>query len=108
MSDPNYAHEFNPSRKGSCKQIVSGIICGEGELAQVHVNWIHQQEAREVPASDYSGVESDEVKELRRGVEEVLALHRHTPEMQWGNVCCHCFKNWPCPTVNAIKGEKNR
>lgn len=37
-------------------------------------------------------------------VEAVLALHRHTPEMQWGNVCCHCFKDWPCPTVRILDG----
>jgi len=42
---------------------------------------------------------------LAARVDAVLALHRHTPEMQWGNVCCHCFKEWPCPTVRALNGE---
>ena len=44
--------------------------------------------------------------ELVTRVEKVLALHRHAPEMQWGNVCCHCFKDWPCPTVRILNGEE--
>jgi hypothetical protein len=35
----------------------------------------------------------------------VVELHRLTPEMQWGNVCGHCFKDWPCPTIKAIEKE---
>jgi len=45
-----------------------------------------------------------ELGELKARVEKVLALHRHTPEMQWGNVCCHCFKDWPCPTLRILDG----
>ena len=48
----------------------------------------------------------DQARVLAARVEAVIALHRHTPEMQWGNVCCHCFKEWPCPTVRLLDGEK--
>ncbi len=40
-----------------------------------------------------------------RALRAVVDLHRLTPEMQWGNVCGHCFKDWPCPTIKAIERE---
>lgn len=48
MPDVNYSHEFDPSRKGICKQIVGGKkrgyeICGLPEDAPVHKRWEEKQ-----------------------------------------------------------------
>ena len=41
MSDPNYAHEFNPNKHGLCKYIIGGRkhprICHLPEDAEIHV-----------------------------------------------------------------------
>jgi len=36
MSDPNYAHEFEPNKRGVCKRIVGGGHCGLPEDHKVH------------------------------------------------------------------------
>lgn len=51
MTDPNYAHEFNPNRQGLCKEIIGGrklgySHCGDPKEALVHVRWAAQNEAQ--------------------------------------------------------------
>jgi len=39
MSDPNYAHEYDPNRQGKCKRIVGNEICHLGADADVHTRF---------------------------------------------------------------------
>jgi hypothetical protein len=64
MSDPNYAHQFEPSRRGKCKRIIGAEICGLPEGAAVHQRYSHQYEEREGRAM--STTTKDERDELLR------------------------------------------
>lgn len=46
--NPRYEHEFLPSKRRLCKQVVGGQICGKDEQAVEHVRWTERM--RDAPA----------------------------------------------------------
>jgi hypothetical protein len=59
MSDPRYAHEFMPNRRGLCKYIVKYAHCGKPENASEHVRWAERVKRTEEAAAEEETVEND-------------------------------------------------
>jgi hypothetical protein len=54
VSNPRYAHEFDPSRKGLCKRVVGSSICGLAVDAPVHQRWVEAHEPHQVSEPENS------------------------------------------------------
>lgn len=62
-----------------------------------------QEEVFKVPRGQESARERDE---LRAKVARVEALHVHAErEPGWDAGCLGCSMDWPCETVEALRGE---
>lgn len=62
MSDPNYMHEFDPSRKGLCKVLAGGRHCGLAEDAIVHKRFADIRRAEEDSLSRSSSMLTLDIK----------------------------------------------